>query len=225
MAEDEKVDETPDTASEAEAEAAEEPTAEAAEEPTAEEPVAEPAAEEQAAAAAEAPADEAPADEAEAGVAEPEPEPAQRRSPDEEAEAARVAEERAQARRERQQARTARNRAKRARRTRPGAPAGGAGTQKRAPITRQPKPEHERGRRQERRGVVVSDAMEKTVVVQVDTIKAHPKYKKVVKHSTKFHAHDERSEAKIGDVVRIIETRPLSKTKRWRLVEIVEAAR
>ena len=86
-------------------------------------------------------------------------------------------------------------------------------------------PEHERGRRQERRGVVDSDAMDKTIVVKVDTIKAHPKYKKVVRRSSKFHAHDEQNAAKVGDVVRIVETRPLSKTKRWRLAEVVEAAR
>jgi small subunit ribosomal protein S17 len=78
---------------------------------------------------------------------------------------------------------------------------------------------------QERRGVVVSSAMDKTIVVKVDTIKAHPKYKKVVRRSTKFHAHDERNEAKVGDIVRIVETRPLSKTKYWRLAEVVEAAK
>ena len=91
-------------------------------------------------------------------------------------------------------------------------------------IVRLPKPEHERGRRQERRGVVVSSAMDKTIVVKVDTIKAHPKYKKVVKRSEKFHAHDEQNAAKPGDVVRIVETRPLSKTKNWRLAEVVEVA-
>jgi small subunit ribosomal protein S17 len=95
----------------------------------------------------------------------------------------------------------------------------------RRPITRLPKPEHERANRQERQGTVVSDGMEKTIVVKVDVIKAHPKYKKVVRRSAKFHAHDERNEAKVGDVVRIVETRPLSKQKRWRLAEIVEAAR
>jgi small subunit ribosomal protein S17 len=95
----------------------------------------------------------------------------------------------------------------------------------RKPTTRLPKPEHERGRRQERRGVVVSSAMEKTIVVRVDAVKAHPKYKKVVRRSTKFHAHDEQNQAKVGDVVRIVETRPLSKTKNWRLAEIVEVAR
>jgi small subunit ribosomal protein S17 len=95
----------------------------------------------------------------------------------------------------------------------------------RKPIVRLEKPEHDRGRRQERRGVVVSDAMDKTIVVKVDTIKAHPKYKKVVRRSAKFHAHDEGNSAKVGDVVRIVETRPLSKTKRWRLAEVVEAAK
>jgi small subunit ribosomal protein S17 len=95
----------------------------------------------------------------------------------------------------------------------------------RKPITRTPKPESERGRRQERRGVVVSNAMDKTIIVKVDTIKAHPRYKKVVRRSVKFHAHDEGNSANIGDVVRIIETRPLSKTKNWKLAEIVEAAK
>jgi small subunit ribosomal protein S17 len=67
--------------------------------------------------------------------------------------------------------------------------------------------------------------MDKTIVVRVDSVKAHPRYQKVIRRSRKFHAHDERGEAKPGDVVRIVETRPLSKTKRWRLVEIVEAAK
>src|SRR5205823_15053210 len=95
----------------------------------------------------------------------------------------------------------------------------------RKPISREPKPEHERGRHQERRGVVVSDAMDKTIVVKVDVIKSHPPYKKVIRRSVKFHAHDERNTAHIGDVVRIVETRPLSKTKRWRLVEVLEVAK
>jgi small subunit ribosomal protein S17 len=95
----------------------------------------------------------------------------------------------------------------------------------RRPIVRLPKPERERGRTQERQGTVVSDAMDKTIVVKVDVIKAHRKYKKVVRRSTKFHAHDESNQAKVGDVVRIVETRPLSKQKRWRLAEIVEVAK
>src|ERR671936_867989 len=85
-------------------------------------------------------------------------------------------------------------------------------------VTRLPKPEHPRGRRQECRGVAVSSAMDKTIVVEVDTVKAHPKYKKVVRRSAKFHAHDEQNAAKVGDRVRIVETRPISKKKNWHLV-------
>jgi small subunit ribosomal protein S17 len=96
---------------------------------------------------------------------------------------------------------------------------------KRKAITRIEKPESEPGRRQERRGIVVSDKGEKTIVVKVEMIRAHPKYKKVVRRSRKFHAHDEQNAAGVGDVVRIVETRPLSKTKNWRLAEIVEKAR
>jgi small subunit ribosomal protein S17 len=92
-------------------------------------------------------------------------------------------------------------------------------------ISRLPKLEHDRGRMQERRGVVVSNAMDKTIVVKVDVIKSHTRYKKVVRRSVKFHAHDEQNTANVGDVVRIVETRPLSATKRWRLAEIVEAAK
>jgi ribosomal protein uS17 len=95
----------------------------------------------------------------------------------------------------------------------------------RKPVTRTEKPESERGRRQERRGVVVSDKGDKTIVVKVDVIKSHPKYKKVVRRTVKFHAHDEANTAGVGDTVRIVETRPLSKTKRWRLAEIVEKAK
>jgi small subunit ribosomal protein S17 len=95
----------------------------------------------------------------------------------------------------------------------------------RKPLTRTAKSPSERGRRQERRGVVVSSAMDKTIVVKVDTIKAHPRYKKVVRRSVKFHAHDEQNSANVGDVVRIVETRPLSRTKHWKLVQIVEAAK
>jgi len=95
----------------------------------------------------------------------------------------------------------------------------------RKPIVRLPKTEHARGRRRERQGTVVSAAADKTIVVRVDVVKAHPTYKKVIKRSTRLHAHDERNEAKPGDIVRIVETRPLSKLKRWRLQEIVEAAK
>jgi small subunit ribosomal protein S17 len=82
-----------------------------------------------------------------------------------------------------------------------------------------------RGRRKVRVGVVVSDARDKTVTVEVPDQMMHPRYDKVVRTSTKFHAHDEANDAKLGDTVRIMETRPLSKQKRWRVVEIVERAR
>jgi small subunit ribosomal protein S17 len=83
----------------------------------------------------------------------------------------------------------------------------------------------ERGRRKDRVGVVVSDARDKTVTVEVVSSKTHPKYKKTVKVRKKFHVHDEANDANLGDTVRIVETRPLSKTKRWRVVEVVERAR
>jgi small subunit ribosomal protein S17 len=79
-----------------------------------------------------------------------------------------------------------------------------------------------RGRRKERVGDVVSDKMNKTIVVRVKRRFRHPRFKKVVTAYSKFYAHDEKNEAKVGDRVRIQETRPLSKTKSWRLVEIVE---
>jgi small subunit ribosomal protein S17 len=82
----------------------------------------------------------------------------------------------------------------------------------------------ERANRKVRYGVVVSDKMDKTVVVSVDNIFRHPRYKKVVRKSKKFKAHDENNECGIGDKVKMMETRPLSKDKRWRVVEIVEKA-
>lgn len=83
----------------------------------------------------------------------------------------------------------------------------------------------ERNARKVYRGTVVSDAMDKTITVKVETKKTHPLYKKRVEYSKKFKAHDEKNEAKVGDVVMIMETRPLSATKRFRLVRIVEKAR
>jgi len=80
----------------------------------------------------------------------------------------------------------------------------------------------QRGHRKERVGNVVSDKMNKTIVVRVERRFRHPQFKKVVTAYSKFYAHDEKNEAKVGDRVRIQETRPLSKTKSWRLVEIVE---
>ena len=80
----------------------------------------------------------------------------------------------------------------------------------------------ERNLRKIRIGVVSSNKMEKTVTVAVERKVKHPMYGKFVKKTTKFHAHDEKSECSIGDLVKIMETRPMSKTKRWRLVEILE---
>lgn len=82
-----------------------------------------------------------------------------------------------------------------------------------------------RASRKVRVGVVVSDSRDKTVTVEVASSYAHPRYDKVVRTATKFHAHDEANDAHIGDTVRIMETRPLSKQKRWRVVEVVERAR
>jgi small subunit ribosomal protein S17 len=95
----------------------------------------------------------------------------------------------------------------------------------RKPITRTEKPATELGRRQERRGIVVSDKGDKTIVVKVDVIKSHAKYRKVIRRSVKFHAHDEQNAAGVGDTVRIVETRPISKSKHWRLAEVVEKAK
>jgi small subunit ribosomal protein S17 len=83
----------------------------------------------------------------------------------------------------------------------------------------------ERGRRKTRVGVVVSDARDKTVTVEVRDSKRHPKYGKTVPVRKRFHAHDETNDANVGDTVRIIETRPISKSKHWRVAEIVERAR
>lgn len=84
--------------------------------------------------------------------------------------------------------------------------------------------QHQRGRRKERIGVVVSNKMDKTIMVAVERLVKHPLYGKYIKRTTKLMAHDEKNEANEGDVVRIMETRPLSKRKRWRLVEIIERA-
>lgn len=83
----------------------------------------------------------------------------------------------------------------------------------------------ERNLRKERIGIVTSDKMDKSVVVTVERRVMHPKYGKFVKRSSKFMAHDEKEEANIGDTVRIMETRPISKSKCWRVVEVVERAK
>jgi small subunit ribosomal protein S17 len=84
---------------------------------------------------------------------------------------------------------------------------------------------HERGRRKVRTGVVVSDKMSKTVVVRIEQSVRHPVYHKTIRRTAKLTAHDENDDAHVGDTVRVMETRPLSKTKRWRVVEVVERAK
>jgi small subunit ribosomal protein S17 len=81
-----------------------------------------------------------------------------------------------------------------------------------------------RGKRKERIGVVVSDKMDKTVVVLVERRVRHPLYKKEIKKRKKFYAHDENNQCKVGDLVKIMETRPLSKLKRWRVIDIIKKA-
>jgi small subunit ribosomal protein S17 len=86
-------------------------------------------------------------------------------------------------------------------------------------------PEVPSGRRKERQGVVVSDKADKTITVRIDIARRHRFYGKVVRSSGTLHAHDERNEAGVGDTVRVVESRPLSRSKRWRLVEVLERAR
>ena len=94
--------------------------------------------------------------------------------------------------------------------------AGGTGT---------PAAERDANAAKVRQGIVVSDKAEKSITVRIDIVRRHPTYEKVVRRSRTLHAHDERNEAGEGDTVRVVETRPLSKTKRWRLVEILEKAK
>lgn len=81
------------------------------------------------------------------------------------------------------------------------------------------------GRRRERQGIVVSDKAEKTITVRIDVARRHRRYQKIVRSSSTLHAHDENNDAHEGDVVRVIESRPLSRSKRWRLVDVLERAR
>jgi small subunit ribosomal protein S17 len=124
-------------------------------------------------------------------------------------------EERAAARAERRRAKAAsRRRYRQARRTR--GEQDGAGT---PPVDRPSNPP------KVRQGVVVSDKADKTITVRIDIVRRHPAYEKIVRSSRTLHAHDERNEAGAGDVVRVVETRPLSRTKRWRLLQVLEKAR
>ena len=231
MSEEEKNEETPDEATEAaeapadeapaeepaaEAAPAEEAPAEQAEEPVAEEAPEEPAAEEPAPEPTPAPAAAAPAEDAEpeevltpkqrrklarsrhTGEAQPQ------RGPDERV--AERAQRRAKAAADRRRGR-ARARAKHE---------SGEGT---PPADRLP------GSKKVRQGKVVSSKADKTITVRIEVVRRHPVYEKVVRRSATIHAHDESNAANAGDVVRVIESRPLSRTKRWRLVEVLERAR
>ena len=209
-----------------------EETQEQVEETPVEEPEAEAAPTDEEAAAEEPEAEEVPAAE-EAPADEPAPEPVAEQPPGDEPEEAEPAPEEATPAEasiaeappapvaEPKQKRKRVPRGERRQRSKPKReqPAG------RKPIVRLPKPEHARGTRKERRGVVVSAAMDKTIVVRVDTVKPHPVYKKIVRHSTRLRAHDEGNTAKPGDLVRLVETRPLSKSKHWRLAEVLEEAK
>jgi small subunit ribosomal protein S17 len=189
--------------------------------------------EEAPAAEAEAPAEEAPEAEAEAApeaeaadapASEP-AEPEEQLSPKErrkrsrstagEAKPQRTLEERL-AEREAARKRLAEHRRSRRQRERQSREGGREGT---------PAAEQEPGRKRVRQGIVVSDKADKTITVKIEIARPHRVYKKIVRTSATLHAHDERNEAHTGDTVRIIESRPLSRTKRWRLVEILERAR
>lgn len=85
--------------------------------------------------------------------------------------------------------------------------------------------QEKRSRRKVRTGTVTSSSMDKSIVVRIDRTSSHPMYRKTLRTFSTLHAHDEKNEAGVGDLVRVMETRPLSKTKHWRLVEIVEKAR
>ena len=219
-------DESPSTAPAEDAgqEAAEEAPAEEgpAEEAPAEDAPAEDAPAEEA--AAEEPAAEDAAADAEEGE-EGEPEelgPKQRRKRERsqhtgDARPARSPEERKQERLARRRARAESRRRWRARRRERRGPATGAEEQ--APV------EREHGRPRVRQGLVVSDRADKTITVRIEMKRSHRTYGKVVRSSSTLHAHDERNEANTGDTVRIVESRPLSRTKRWRLVEVLERAR
>jgi small subunit ribosomal protein S17 len=100
-----------------------------------------------------------------------------------------------------------------------------AAKKKKTPGTGTPPAEKDANAAKIRQGIVISDKGQKSITVRVDIVRRHPTYEKVIRRSRTLHAHDERNEAGEGDVVRVIETRPLSKTKRWRLVEVLEKAK
>ena len=224
--------ETPEAAQEAEASAeapSEEPAAEAAQE--AEAPTEEPAAE--APQEAEAPSEEPPAEAAAEPAPEPPAEPAEQLSPKERRSRARsthAGEARpARSPEDRHAERVAVRQEKAVRRRRRRASERTKAAERRAsrPAPEPLAPVHApvEGTRRVRQGIVVSDKAEKTITVRIDIARRHRRYEKIVRSSSTLHAHDENNDAHEGDVVRVIESRPLSRTKRWALVDVVERAR
>jgi small subunit ribosomal protein S17 len=168
--------------------------------------------------------DDAPAPEAAEAPAEPDPEDdlpwkerrrLERSRRPHEPNPALSAEERAAQRSEHRKAKAAERRKERAA-AKTKKSSGGSGT---------PVAEHESNAAKVRQGIVVSNKGDKSITVRIDIARRHPTYEKIVRRSRTLHAHDEQNEAGEGDVVRVVETRPLSKTKRWRLVDVVEKAR
>jgi len=210
---DETTEETPVQEEAPEAAAEETPAADEAPAAEAEEPAAEekPAAEEAAPAAEEAPAAEAnPEDD----LPWKERRRLERSRQPSKAKPAQTPEERAAARLATRKHKAAERRKERA--AAKGKASAGTGT---------PPAEHEANAAKVRQGIVVSNKGDKSITVRIDFARRHPTYEKIVRRSRTLHAHDERNEAGEGDVVRVVETRPLSKTKRWRLVDVVEKAR
>jgi small subunit ribosomal protein S17 len=197
----------------------EETTAETAPEAPAEEAPAEEAAPEAAADESPAPSPEPAGEDAEEALGPKERRKRARATGPAEARPERTPEERAQERAERRKRAAAMRRSWRNRQR-----------QKRAGRDEAPRPqvepqEHGPGRPRVRQGVVVSDKPDKTITVRIDLTRRHRVYKKVVRETSTLHAHDERNEAHQGDTVRVVESRPLSRTKRWRLLEVLERAR
>ena len=216
MADDEttEIQDTPEEQPAAEAPVADEPVV--AEEPAAEAPAAdEPVADEP---AAEEPVAEAPAEPAEPEEVLSSKERRRReRSTHTEVRPTRTPEERQAERRvERTAANAARSRRRRQEREKAAGKGTGEGT---------PTPEHVAGTPQIRQGIVFSAKGDKTFTVVIDSAKRHPRYQKIVRTTKKLHVHDERNDAREGDTVRVIECRPMSRTKRWRLDEVLERAK
>ena len=124
------------------------------------------------------------------------------------------------AEREERRRRNADARRRRREKAKSAAPSGEKG-----PATTPPAKEHGPGRPRTRQGIVTSAKADKTITVRIETARRHKMYKKIIRESTSLHAHDEKNDANEGDRVRVIESRPLSRTTRWRLVEIMERAR